>query len=343
MTDPTPPPPPPPASPPLRRRPRWKALVCGGCAGLFILALIGGSLAIAGFFSTFNLFGDFTEDEVTETIIKGTGDDKIALIPIHGLILTEGVSGEGVTYATTIETMAQRALDDEDVKAVIIDIDSPGGGVAASARIYDALEKLDAEKPVIAFYSGDIAASGGVYVSMAARRIVAYQEVWTGSIGVIMEFPEVSALLEKYGITWNVFRSGALKDIGNFARPVTEEERTLLQGLIDESYQGFVGVIAHGRNLSPDQIKTFADGRIYTATTAQALGMVDEVGDLDRVETLTKELAGLEEATIIKYEQPIGFGALFGSYASKLGQPDALAILQELRRTPGMQIYYLME
>jgi protease-4 len=173
----------------------------------------------------------------------------------------------------------------------VIRIDSPGGGVAPSQELYEEVVRLREVKPVIASL-GNIAASGGYYVAAATSLIVAAPGTLTGSIGVIMDFRQLQGLAEKIGITDQVVKSGPYKDIGHPLRPMTDNERKLLQGMVDDVFQQFVDAVATGRHLDPARVRALADGRLYSGSQAKEAGLVDELGGLNTAVRLAWERGG---------------------------------------------------
>lgn len=179
------------------------------------------------------------------------------------------------------------------IKAIVLRIDSPGGGVGPSQEIHDEVKRIDADKPVIVSM-GSVAASGGYYIAAPARQIFANPGTITGSIGVIMEFTNFQELLDKIGLQSQSVKSGKHKDIGSPVRPMTEEERALLQGLIDDVHAQFVDSIAAGRHLDAQKVRALADGRIFTGRQARDLGLVDELGSLEAAIRRAGELGGID-------------------------------------------------
>jgi protease-4 len=209
---------------------------------------------------------------VASILERATGDG-LALGPVVAVVELRGVISDA---ETTCETLASLAKDTH-VGAVVLRIESPGGGVAPSQEIYDEVERLRATKPVIASL-GNVAASGGYYIAAAASTIVAAAGTLTGSIGVIMEFRQLAGLAEKVGVSETVVKSGPYKDIGHPLRPMTEAERKLLQGTVNDVYEQFVDAVARGRGMKPERVRELADGRIYSGAQAKAAGLVDEIG-----------------------------------------------------------------
>lgn len=167
--------------------------------------------------------------------------------------------------------------DDASVRAVIVNIDSPGGSVAGGESLHDALALVAAKKPVVAVMAGT-AASAGYMIALPASRIFAREATITGSIGVILETGEVSGLLNKLGISADAITSGPLKDQPSFTRPLTPQGREVLHGLVLDLYDQFVGMVASGRHMPPDQVRALADGRAYTGRQALKLGLIDQIG-----------------------------------------------------------------
>jgi protease-4 len=178
------------------------------------------------------------------------------------------------------------------VKAVVVRIESPGGGVAPSQEIYHAIMKLRETKPVIASLGG-VAASGGYYVASACQAIVANPGTITGSIGVIMELGNVQGLLEKIGVQPEVLKAGEHKDMGSPVRPLTDEERGLFQQMIDSVHTQFIGAVAEGRHMDAARVRELADGRIFSGEQARTLGLVDALGGLQDAIAMAAERGGI--------------------------------------------------
>ncbi len=179
------------------------------------------------------------------------------------------------------------------IKAVVVRIESPGGGVAPSQEIYSAIRKLREVKPVVASLGG-VAASGGYYIASACNAVVANPGTITGSIGVIVELGNVEGLLQKLGIQAEVLKAGTYKDMGSPVRPLTREERRLFQEMIDSVHTQFVGAVAAGRGMDLRKVRELADGRIFSGEQARAVGLVDELGGLQDAIALAADRAGLE-------------------------------------------------
>jgi protease-4 len=220
--------------------------------------------------------------------------ERIGVIPIEGPI----------TDAEPILTQLVDFGKDKRIKAIILRINSPGGGVAPSQEIYREVRRTIDNKKVVA-HMGSLAASGGYYIASAANKIVANPGTITGSIGVIVEFVQLEELLEKIGVGLEVLKSGEFKDIGSPHRKVTKREKELMQDLIADIQEQFVNAVAEGRSLSVDAVKAIADGRILTGSQAKEKGLVDLLGNFRDTVNLTKEMVGLKgEVTLVYPEKP---------------------------------------
>ncbi len=218
------------------------------------------------------------------------GGAKVAVVEIEGVIGTEVARGLDTDELVRI---LHEYRDDPAIRAVVLRINSPGGVVAPTQEIVSAVRRLrEAKKPVVASL-GSVAASGGYYVAVAADRIFASPGTLTGSIGVVMQLANLEGLLKKVGVEYVVVKAGSFKDVGNFARPMTPEERRILQSLLDDVYEQFIGAVAEGRHLDLETVRGFAEGRIFSGRQAQALKMVDELGGLEDAVEAAARMAGL--------------------------------------------------
>ena len=216
--------------------------------------------------------------------------DKIAIVEIRGVIAqSSGIIDEIHQY-----------LEDDGVKAIILRIDSPGGGVGPSQEIHREILK-GKEKKKIVTSMGSVAASGGYYIACASDLIVANPGTITGSIGVIMEFTNIEELFKKIGIKGVVLKSGEHKDIGSPFREMTPEEKRIIQEVIDSVHQQFIKAVAEGRKLDRSKVTQIADGRILTGEQAKQLGLVDQIGNLDDAIDATAKLVGIEGKPDILY------------------------------------------
>jgi protease-4 len=218
---------------------------------------------------------------------------KIAIVYIEGPIFSsEDIVDELKDYE-----------DDDSIKAVILRVNSPGGGVAPSQEIYEEVKRV-AEKKHVVTSMGALAASGGYYVSSPSSKIVANPGTLTGSIGVIMEIPNVEGLMDKVGIKTEVIKSGEFKDLGSAFREMSKKDREVLQSLITDVYDQFIIDVSKSRDIPEEELRKFADGRIFSGRQALDLGLVDELGGLERTIELAAELAGIEgEPDIVTKEE----------------------------------------
>jgi protease-4 len=249
-----------------------------------------------------------------ERYVEGEEDakDKIAVIYVTGIISSaqDGYSTEEGMVGD-IQDQLQQAVDDKRVKAIILRIDSPGGEVVASDTIYQAVVAAREKKPVVANIN-TMGASGAYYVAVGADYIVANELSITGSIGVIMESFTVSGLADKIGVKFYTFKSGKYKDIMNPTREPTEDEKALVQGMVMEVYDKFVGIVAEERDMKVDDLKNgLADGRILSGKQALANGFVDGLGYFDDAIDKAEELASIKRARVIRYVEPFSLRNLF--------------------------------
>lgn len=255
--------------------------------------------------------------ELREYVVHPAGSRltkaKILLIDISGLITggeTSGLLGTGSSTVADVRDALKKARKDQRVEAVIVRIDSRGGEVTASDAVYEEIRRFKKDRadaknpvPVIASIVG-MGASGGYYVALAADKIYAYPTSVTGSIGVIATFPNLAGLTSKIGVTMRVIKSADKKDSGSLWRDFTPEERKILQAIIDEMYERFVGLVAENRpELDRDAVLRLADGRIYTGSQALANKLIDGIAYFDEVVEKTKTAADLKDASVVTYRR----------------------------------------
>lgn len=229
-------------------------------------------------------------------------------LPIGACIGVVEVQGFIADPRPAVEALRE-FREDEDVKAVILRVDSPGGVIAPAQEIHEEVRRTASEKPLVVSM-GTVAASGGYYISAPGTRILANPGTVTGSIGVIIQFREVHALFDKLGLRTRIVKSGPLKDAGSPFREMTEEERRVFQELVDDLFGQFVNAVAEGRGLPENQVRALADGRVYSGSQALELGLVDRLGGFwDAVEEAT-ELAGIEGEPRLEYRRPEPRGLL---------------------------------
>jgi protease-4 len=271
---------------------------------------------------------------LTESTVDGKGADKVLLIDLSGVLAEEPIftleSRPQVPLLARVREELEKAEDDDHVKAVVLRINSPGGTVTASDILYHELLRFKTRRkvPVVASIL-DVGASGGYYVALAADRILVHPTTVTGSIGVLMLTVNASGLLEKIGVSASYVKSGDLKDMGSPFRAIRPEEQALFQDLINRFYGRFVELVALSRKLDEAKVRSFADGRIYTAREALSLGLVDEVGYLEDAIAAAKSAAGLKEAQVVTYHRPRQYRATIYSAAPA---PSPVAGLPDLTR-----------
>ena len=220
---------------------------------------------------------------------------------------------------------ALRDVEEREFPALLLRIDSPGGTVGDSQEIHSALLRLRAKGCRVVASFGNISASGGVYIGVAAESIVANPGTITGSIGVILRGNDLSRVFERIGIRFDTVKSGVYKDILSPDRPLSPEERALLQELIDSSYGQFVRVVAEGRSMTEEAVRGFADGRVFSGEQAKTLGLVDELGDEDHARRLAARLADLDEQTT----RPVTLGRTRKTLMNLLPGSQLIALLQQ--------------
>lgn len=227
------------------------------------------------------------------------GGDRLTLSPLAGRVGLVEIVGE-IDDPEPIVDQLDRMERDTSIRAVVIRLDSPGGGVAASQEIYESVKKLrdQGKKPVVASMGG-VAASGAYYVACAADSIVANAGTLTGSIGVIMTFPNTEDLFRKVGIRFETIKTGKYKDIGTMWRPMTDDEKKLLQDVLSNVYDQFIDTIVEGRALAREDVLPYADGRIFSGDQAVEYGFVDRLGDLDDSIHLAGEMAGITGQPVV--------------------------------------------
>ncbi len=252
---------------------------------------------------------DFLGQEKLEEIVlvPGPAKEKIVVIDVEGMIsnfLGSGPFTRERNIVSSVYLRLKRAAGDPNVKAVILRLDTPGGEVTASDIIYHELMdfKDRTGKPVIGLMMG-VAASGGYYIASACDAIMAHPTTLTGSIGVISVFPSIEGLMGKIGVKVHIVKSGGAKDSGSPFRDMTEEDRQLFRGIIDEYFGSFLDVVAAGRKgkVSEDGLNKAADGRVFTARQALGLGLIDEIGYFDDALRKARALAGLGSARVVGY------------------------------------------
>lgn len=221
---------------------------------------------------------------------------RVAIVPLRGVIADEAA------FTKVLDDFRE----DPSVRAFVIEIESPGGTVGASQSIFEAIRDLrdGDDRPVLA-WMGDVGASGGYYAAVAADSVYALPGTMTGSIGVIMEFPNAEELFRKVGVGWDVVTSGAHKDLGGFARALSPEDREILEELVRDVHEQFVEVVSENRRLDRETVLGLADGRVYTGRQAKELGLVDGLMTLPETIALAGRMADLgPDPTIVRPREP---------------------------------------
>jgi len=275
----------------------------------WFLIILGILAAIAITFTAMVIYLVSESEERFETVTTGSGD-KIAVIEIKGVI----------TSSEDIVRQIKKYREQRSVTAILLRVDSPGGGVVASQEMYEEVRKTrDQGKPVVVSM-GALAASGGYYVSCAANRIVANRGTLTGSIGVISEFYQLEELLGKVGVDVKTIKAGKLKDAGSPTRKMTDADQKYFQDLMDEVHVQFMNAVERERDLSHEHVVAIADGRVYTGERAVELGLVDTIGTYEDAIEITAQIAGIEgKPSIVRERKRSGLlDGLTSSVASEL-------------------------
>jgi protease-4 len=294
--------------------------------GAFALLLVAGTTADTA-------TGPLPERSWREQVVSGnmfaSEGNRVLVLNVNGVIGAPdaGVLGGTLSHSELLSQIDQ-ATDDQQIAAVVVRVNSPGGGVVASSELHKALVELRESGKRVVISMGSTAASGGYYIATAGDQIYANADTLTGSLGVIISLLNYGEAFENLGLRQLIFKSGEFKDIGAPTRELSPEERDILQSIVDQAYEGFVDVIVEGRNLPRERVLEVADGRIYTGEQALELGLVDELGGEDQAIAAAKELAALDEdALVVRYNQNLSFQDLL---LSKLEQsqrpPDPLGL-----------------
>jgi protease-4 len=295
-------------------RKRWLALL------LFLLVV---ALVVVG-------LGRLTAPERAkgrwqEVTLLGQGE-KVLLLELVGSIPTDKALEDFLSQV-------RQAREDPGIKAVVLEVVSPGGGVTETEAIHRALKELAREKPLVASL-GTVAASGGYYAATAAREIFTAPTTITGSIGAISILTQVQGLLDKLGVEVEVQKEGRLKDMASGLRPLTPEEKAVIQSFLREAYELFVKRVAVGRRMPPEEVYRLADGRIYSGKQALALGLADREGYRDDAAQRAAELAGLTGFRLVRYKKPKGLLVeLLGDEPPFGFVSETQALLQALAQT----------
>ncbi len=274
-----------------------------------VIGLVIGGVFLAGLGMFAVLFFFAFKGDGDEFIVKGSG--QIAIVDLYGPIY------DSAPTVKQIDKWSERS----DIKAIVVHINSPGGGVAASQEIYEAINRArDEHDKVVVAAMSSVAASGGYYVACGADRIVSNPGTLTGSIGVILQYPTFGELMKKVGVELETVKSGELKDVGNYSRRMNDAEEQMLRSVIMDSYEQFVGVVARGRGMEVEAVKPLADGRIYTGLQAYNLGLVDTLGTFHDAINIAADMVGLDAnpETVREVKRKPGFLDLMNETASNV-------------------------
>lgn len=329
---------------------RWIAL---GIAVILIPVSIGlntvMSILKTDFFSDFDSLMS-TEAEMFETVLEpGDFDNRIAVLSVDGTIQDVGSSTAWTAVSYDHQNfLAQldNILYDQSIQGVVLYVNSPGGGVIESAEIHERLVQIKEERNIPIYVSmGSYAASGGYYIAAPADKIFAHRETITGSIGVIMQSYDFSELASNIGISFDTIKSGEHKDMFGGTRPTSDEEKAMVQEMINESYEVFVDVIEEGRGMSEADVKKVADGRILGGSQAIKAGLVDELGDLEDAISHMRGDYGLEDAEVFQYDTSFGdlsslFGVKVGSLFGLSAEEQFITKLMSSSSGPRMMYLY---
>lgn len=297
---------------------RWIAIII---AAALIFVSVGVTSLSFLFTRDFDGFVEKMMDstsEYRESIVEtGNGYERIAVLTVDGVIQDLGGASSvfqpsGYNHGLFMRQLND-VLEDESIKGIILKVNSPGGGVVESADIYDSIRLIQEERQIPVYVAmGGMAASGGYYISAPADKIFVNRETITGSIGVIMESLNYAKLAERYGIGFNTIKTGPYKDIMSGAREMTDEERAMLQDMINDSYQRFVEIIGEGRSMSEAEVKKIADGRIMNGRQAIEAGLADEIGKTGDAIAAMKEDYDLQDATVFEYSAKDSLLSIYG-------------------------------
>ncbi|MDF9760170.1 MULTISPECIES: signal peptide peptidase SppA [Peribacillus] len=314
---------------------RWAAL--GIAAVLFFVSIAVGTATTLFTADTENIIDELfaSESAFNEEVIEGDDfSNVIAVFDVEGTIQDTGEASllSSATYNhRAFMDKLKMAEENDDIKGIILRVNSPGGGVVESAEIYDKILDIKKVKKPVYVSMGSMAASGGYYISAPADKIYASPETMTGSLGVIMHGYNYEKLAKKYGVEFETIKSGPHKDIMSPTREMTGEEREILQNMINNSYDQFVKVIADGRGMTENEVRKIADGRIYDGRQAKENHLIDDFGHLDDVIAAMKTDIGKKDAQVIRYTDEAGFGSLFSMGAQKmLGNDVETAVLTKI-------------
>jgi protease-4 len=292
--------------------------------GIFISLLVVGMVFIG---VCFLVFASALKRDGGEFVSYGSGD-KIAVVEINDVIINS---------EKTVEQI-KRFRNDKSIKAIILRINTPGGGVAASQEIYEEVRKTRDSGKIIVVSMGSLAASGGYYIAVGSSLIIANPGTLTGSIGVIAQFISIKDLAEKLGISQTTIKSGSLKDAGNPFRPMNDSDKAYFQDVVDNSFTQFLDVVARERKMDKEKLLTYSNGRVFTGLQAKEYGLIDSLGTFEDAIRITSRMAGIEgEPRIVREKKRFSiFEELLGSKME-----DVTAIKEKLFEEPILQYKFI--
>ncbi len=322
----------------------WFLLIALALIALFVTTRALGLLSLLPWAPTESVAAAYGNDEFPqfeESWSYGQGENKVIRVGIKGMILLNESGGLFSSRGSSLLALQaiRRATLDDDVQGIILDIDSGGGGITASDIILNALlefKKVDPHRRVVAI-CGDVAASGAYYIALGADHIIARPTTVTGSIGVIMQGLNLYGLGEKIGIQDVTIKSGANKDLLNPFQPPSAEHAAVLQSVIDEMHDRFVGLVVEHRGIGEEQVRELADGRIMTARAALDARLIDEIGYWDDAMNRLAELLGVDDVIVYRYDEAFSLLSLFQASTHKRLIGQALSELTAMGQTPPLQ------
>jgi len=313
------------------------------CASMFVNLIL---LALLGARGTTGMAGvKILEPKTFEERVLVEGDDsslKVAVIPLDGVIAFGEAGSLGNAMVDDFKAALEQAELDDQIKAVVLQVDSPGGEITASDVLYDAICRLARHKPVVVYFNS-IGASGAYYAACGANWIMCNNTTFTGSIGVIISTLNYRDLFGKIGLQSVIFKSGKFKDMLNGAREMSPEEQAYVQGLVMQSYDRFVGIVARSRKLDEKGLREgVADGRILSGTDAYAAKLVDELGYIEDAYDKAAELGGAPGAQVVKYERTYSFDKFFRMFGeSRASAKIEIDVLPKAARLEPGRVYLL--
>ncbi|MDZ5712476.1 signal peptide peptidase SppA [Jeotgalibacillus haloalkalitolerans] len=325
---------------------RWIAL---GIAGVLFIVSAGINFATAALSTNFDeMFASFeTTGGLSEEVIEsGSTTDRIAVIDLNGTIQDTGETGgllgaAGYNHSHFMDQLNQ-VKEDGTIKGVVLSVNTPGGGVVESAQIHDKILEIQEAGKTVYVSMGAQATSGGYYVAAPADKIYASRETMTGSLGVILQSINFGELADNYGVEFVTVTSGEFKDMLNPAEEVREEDLEIVRSILNDSYDGFVDVIANGRDLPEDRVREIADGRIYNGVQALELDLIDEFGYEEDVISAIKTDLDMENASVIHYGMPNDLSSLLSLQVQKtFGGLEGQILSEVMSHTGGPRPMYL--